>query len=86
MSDQPRGRPDRDLAEEASTHRQLWLDGPCPMLLCLNTGRHAHPICPECEAVDYGNLFCATCRRFRPLVNRSIDETIGRMKAERGDT
>jgi len=36
--------------------------GWCPFLTCLETGPHEHPVCPECEAVRYGNpFFCATC-------------------------
>ncbi len=37
-------------------------DGPCPLLLCLATGKHKHPICPKCGGVGYGNLFCEECR------------------------
>lgn len=39
-----------------------WCDGQCPFLTCEEMGPHSHPICPDCEAVRYGNLFCATCR------------------------
>lgn len=36
--------------------------GPCPFLTCLITEPHDHPVCPECHAVRYGNIFyCATC-------------------------
>lgn len=38
------------------------IDGPCPFLTCEEPGPHRHPICPECGAVRFGNLFCATCR------------------------
>jgi hypothetical protein len=41
------------------------LDGPCPFLTCLAPGPHSHPICPECGAVRFGNLFCPTCRANR---------------------
>lgn len=37
-------------------------DGPCPMLTCLETEPHSHPVCPDCGAVDFGNWFCTTCR------------------------
>lgn len=36
-------------------------DGPCPFLLCQEQATHAHPVCPSCGAVRYGNLFCRTC-------------------------
>lgn len=36
-------------------------DGACPFLTCLDTEWHAHPACPDCGAVRYGNAFCATC-------------------------
>ena len=36
-------------------------DGPCPFLGCLDTDWHAHPACPDCGAVRYGNICCATC-------------------------
>lgn len=35
--------------------------GTCPFLTCLDTGWHAHPECPACGAVRYGNSFCRTC-------------------------
>lgn len=38
-------------------------DGPCPYLMCAQTSVHAHPVCPECGAVRYGNAFgCETCK------------------------
>lgn len=37
--------------------------GSCPYLLCLETGPHDHPVCPDCGAVRYGNIFCITCRQ-----------------------
>jgi hypothetical protein len=40
----------------------MWFDGPCPFLLCLEEGGHSHPICPECEAIRYGNISCKSCR------------------------
>lgn len=47
-------------------------DGPCPFLTCDDTGWHAHPACPDCGAVRYGNLFCRTCVS---LCDRLSDET-----------
>jgi hypothetical protein len=41
-------------------------DGPCPFLTCLQTEPHDHPICPECGAVRWGNMFCETCRSHWP--------------------
>lgn len=38
-------------------------DGLCPFLTCADVGWHAHPACPDCGAVRYGNAFCATCVR-----------------------
>lgn len=37
-------------------------DGPCPFVFCLETDRHAHPVCHECGAVRYGNMYCRTCK------------------------
>lgn len=37
----------------------------CPFLLCLVTEAHTHPVCPDCGAVRYGNIFCPTCRDLR---------------------
>lgn len=37
----------------------------CPFLLCLVAEPHTHPACPDCGAVRYGNLHCATCRDLR---------------------
>jgi hypothetical protein len=42
-------------------------DGPCPFLTCLQTEPHDHPICPECRAVKWGNMFCKTCRSHWPV-------------------
>ena len=41
-------------------------EGPCPFLTCLETNPHEHEICPDCGAVRYGNLYCATCREHWP--------------------
>lgn len=48
-----------------SAPRTIAFDGPCPFLLCLETGPHTHPVCPDCGAVRYGNLSCTTCRERR---------------------
>ena len=37
----------------------------CPFLTCLVPDPHTHPVCPQCDAVRYGNIFCDTCRRLR---------------------
>ena len=36
--------------------------GPCPFLTCTVSTPHAHPICPLCGAVKFGNLGCELCR------------------------
>ena len=43
--------------------KTIHFDGLCPFLLCLESGPHAHPICPECGAVRDGNINCPTCER-----------------------
>lgn len=40
----------------------MHFDGMCPFLTCLETESHDHEICPECDAVRYGNFYCNTCR------------------------
>lgn len=55
-------------AEQKFVH----FDGPCPFLLCMETGPHDHGVCPECGAVRYGNISCPTCRVLRPLENARI--------------
>ena len=37
-------------------------DGACPFLSCLETAPHDHKVCPACQTVRYGNLYCNTCR------------------------
>jgi len=37
-------------------------DGVCPFLTCLLANPHDHGICPDCGAVRFGNISCATCR------------------------
>ncbi|GGM52571.1 hypothetical protein ACFFX1_55500 [Dactylosporangium sucinum] len=46
-----------------STASAVFVDGPCPFLTCLDTGPHGHDICPDCEAVGFGNAFFGTCVR-----------------------
>lgn len=41
---------------------RITFEGPCPFLTCFETSGHSHPVCPECCAVRYGNIFCPTCR------------------------
>lgn len=36
----------------------------CPFLLCLVRGPHAHPVCPQCGAVRFGNLSCDLCNAY----------------------
>ncbi len=45
--------------------KTMKFDGVCPFLLCQETGPHAHPVCPDCGVVRFGNMFCPTCRRER---------------------
>ena len=42
--------------------RVFFSEGACPYLTCFRLRAHAHPICPACRAVWYGNAFCETCR------------------------
>lgn len=46
----------------SSKATEIFFLGVCPFLTCLRTEPHSHPICPECGAVRYGNIFCAFCR------------------------
>ena len=39
-------------------------NGPCPFLMCLDTGPHVHPVCPVCGAVRYGNMLCKECKKY----------------------
>ena len=61
-----------ELEEKIETMK---VDGPCPFLLCLETGPHEHPICPECGAVRFGNLFCPRCRKEHKIVIPGIETT-----------
>lgn len=49
-------------------------DGPCPFLLCQEVGPHKHPICPDCGAVAFGNLYCKRCRRERGVRIAGLEE------------
>jgi hypothetical protein len=35
----------------------------CPLRSCSNKEMHSHPVCPDCGAVAFQNLACATCRQ-----------------------
>jgi len=37
----------------------------CPFLVCHVDEPHAHPVCPACRAVRYGNAFCPACKDLR---------------------
>lgn len=47
--------------------RAVVFRGPCPFAFCTVTTTHAHPVCPACRAVRYGNMNCAHCRHERGL-------------------
>lgn len=40
---------------------KMHIKGLCPFTFCVETKPHDHEICPECGAVNYGNVGCATC-------------------------
>lgn len=44
---------------------EIVIDGWCPFMFCLVGQPHAHPVCPDCGAVRYGNAFCGTCKTLR---------------------
>lgn len=48
--------------------------GPCPFLLCQEVGPHKHPICPDCGAVRFGNLYCKRCRREQGVRIAGLEE------------
>lgn len=51
-------------------------NGPCPFLMCPIPDTHAHPVCPECGAVRFGNVFgCETCKVQRK--RWGINPTVG---------
>lgn len=52
----------------------LTFDGPCPFLTCLETGPHTHDVCPECNAVRHGNMYCKTCRKHHGIVIPGADD------------
>ena len=45
--------------------KTMRFEGPCPFLMCDIPTSHEHPVCEECGAVRYGNVFCKTCQRMR---------------------
>ena len=45
--------------------REIRFGGRCPYLMCLLVVPHAHPVCPSCGAVRYGNPSCRKCLRLR---------------------
>jgi hypothetical protein len=58
--------------------KTIHFDGPCPFLTCLEEGPHDHPICPDCGAVRYGNLYCPTSRAY---YQEHREEIIANLKA-----
>lgn len=52
--------------------RTIHFDGPCPFLLCLKVWSHNHPVCGDCGAVNYGSLFCATCKEKGPALHAAM--------------
>jgi hypothetical protein len=42
--------------------RSIRFEGSCPFLLCLEQDAHNHPVCEDCDTVNYGSLDCSTCR------------------------
>lgn len=58
-------------------------DDYCPLLTCLKSGAHSHPVCEACGAVNYGSLICATCRGNRPAINAEIQRDYADWKAAR---
>jgi len=43
------------------TTPEIQFDGPCPFLACLIVAPHSHAVCPDCGAVNLGNLACNGC-------------------------
>ena len=74
--------PDKQVTTAAEPQQYIHFDGPCPFLTCLETEPHDHPICPDCGAVRWGNMFCKTCRshwpkqlqHFRSLLDAAEEE------------
>lgn len=60
--------------------KTISFDGPCPFLMCLKTDPHEHPVCPECDAVRFGNMNCKTCRENRDYINKEIEESLKILK------
>jgi predicted amidophosphoribosyltransferase len=65
--------------------KEVKLDGPCPLLTCLETGPHSHPICQACGAVNYGNLYCSECRKIAAKTAPKSIEAIEKALREAGD-
>lgn len=40
----------------------IHFDGACPFLTCHDVKPHEHPVCETCEAANYSNIGCPTCR------------------------
>lgn len=53
-----------DARCENASIKTMWFEGHCPFLTCLIQEGHCHNICPECQGVRYGRLFCQTCVAF----------------------
>ncbi|HEX3058077.1 MAG TPA: hypothetical protein VHP62_01875 [Usitatibacter sp.] len=47
-------------------------DGACPFLLCVTQEPHEHPVCETCNAMNFGNLSCDDCRRWRPAYEKQV--------------
>lgn len=47
--------------------KMIRVEGVCPFLTCANGIAHTHFVCPACEAVRFGNLFCDFCRTHRHM-------------------
>jgi hypothetical protein len=60
--------------EVSDTQTRVYFAGQCPFLTCPEPGRHTHPICSECETVNYGNMRCLTCKTMRPSYNQHVAE------------
>ena len=44
----------------------------CPFLLCLAEGQHAHPVCSECNSINFGNMNCDNCKVKRPKYDEQL--------------
>lgn len=63
--------------------------GSCPYLLCLEAGPHDHPVCPQCGAVRYGNIYCPICRQYHathdPDLLQAIVQTLATIRDQHPD-